>query len=101
MGSHPSMADLERIATLNRVETREPNWYGNNTVFSYEEEVEKEKLEFTSGIKRFSRKEKHDKEPPTLQLNKKKKTTDTESSSSSSEAAGSTQDDLKYASQRL
>ena len=92
------MADLEKAAVLNRVETREPNWYGNNTLFSYEEEVEKEKLEFTSGIKRLSKKTR---EPPTLQLHKKPKVKDTASSSSLSDTAASTQDDTKYASQRL
>ena len=91
------MADLDTSAVISRVETREPNWYGNNTLFSYEEEVEKEKDEFTSGIKRLSKK---GVEPPTLQLHKKVKAPSS-SSSSVSEATNSTQDDTKYETQRL
>ena len=96
MGSHPSISDLDTSAVIQRVETREPNWYGNNTLFSYEEEVERERDEFTTGIKRLSKK---GAEPPTLQLHKKVKAPSS-SSSSASEATASTQDDTKYT-QRL
>ena len=89
------MVELDKAEVLPRVETREPNWYGNNTMFSYEEEVQKERSEFTRGLKTLSKK---NSEPPTLQLKKKVKAT---SSSSSSSATGSTQDDTKYETQRL
>ena len=91
------MSDLDTASVIKRVETREPNWYGNNTLFSYEEEVEKERSEFATGIKKLSKK---GAEPPTLQLHKKVKGPSS-SSSSASEATASTQDDTKYETQRL
>jgi len=51
-GSHPSSVDLQR-------QQSEPNWYGN-TVFNYEEEVEKEKSEFTKDVINMSQKRKND-----------------------------------------
>ncbi|XP_053379129.1 uncharacterized protein LOC123527151 [Mercenaria mercenaria] len=83
LGSHPSRADLEKAELDNQSNmTRnasEPNWYGNNIYYNYEDEVAKERSDFTRGLRQYSTKS----EPPTLQLHKKKKEALTDSSSSS------------------
>jgi hypothetical protein len=58
----------------------EPNWYGNNIFYNYEDEVAKERSDFTKGLRQYSTKS----EPPTLQLHKKKKKGPLSDSSSSS-----------------
>ena len=55
LGSHPSSADLADQSGLPR-NISEPNWYGNNAFYTYEEEVEKEKSEFTMGLRQYSTK---------------------------------------------
>lgn len=86
LGSHPSRADLEKAAIGSQANLgnlarnpSEPNWYGNNIYYNYEDEVAKERLEFTRGLRQYSTKS----EPPTLQLSKKKKEPMSGSSSSS------------------
>lgn len=54
LGSHPSSADLEQH-TMTRKQS-EPNWYGNNAFYNYEEEVEKEKSVFSKGLRQYSTK---------------------------------------------
>lgn len=84
LGSHPSRADLEKAELENQSNmTRnasEPNWYGNNIFYNYEDEVAKERSDFTKGLRQYSTKS----EPPTLQLHKKKKKGPLSDSSSSS-----------------
>lgn len=58
LGSHPSTVDLEKSA-LPRNKS-EPNWYGNNAFYNYDEEVEKEKNDFTRSLRQYSVKS----EPP-------------------------------------
>ncbi|XP_060075486.1 uncharacterized protein LOC132555152 [Ylistrum balloti] len=67
LGSHPSMTNLKdkEVSEIPRMESREPNWY-HNTVFNYEDEVQKEKYEFTHDIIAIDDKEKVN----SLQLNK-------------------------------
>lgn len=82
-GSHPSRADLQKAALGSSANLprnpSEPNWYGNNIYYDYEDEVAKERLEFTRGLRQYSTKS----EPPTLQLSKKRKDQMSDSSSSS------------------
>ena len=52
LGSHQSTEDLTKEKPngfLKTVESREPDWY-TNTVFNYEDEVVKEKSQFTKDI---------------------------------------------------
>ncbi|KAL4221572.1 hypothetical protein ACF0H5_019829 [Mactra antiquata] len=84
LGSHPSRADLENIEEEKRANSMsrkpsEPNWYGNNYFYTYDEEVAKERSDFTTDLKHYTEPAK----PPTLQLTKKVKEPLSEKSSSS------------------
>ncbi|WAR14529.1 hypothetical protein MAR_004634 [Mya arenaria] len=93
LGSHPSTVDLrgaESQASL-RYNKSEPDWYGNNA-YSYEEEVEQGKRDFTRGLRQISNPPgSPTTEPPTLQLNKKQHLNETLSDRSSSSGIGSTE----------
>ena len=60
-------------------ESSEPNWYGNNVYYNYEDEMEHGRSDFAAGIRQYSTKS----EPPTLQLTKKPKAPLSDKSSSS------------------
>ncbi|OWF46742.1 uncharacterized protein LOC110455261 [Mizuhopecten yessoensis] len=68
LGSHPSTANLntDEVLGIPPKDSSEPNWY-NNTVFNYEDEVRREKSEFTHDIIAIGDRDKVD----SLQLNKK------------------------------
>lgn len=64
LGSHPgSSPDLKMIVSESvedipgmRRNPTEPNWYGENTILSYEQEVKTEKAAFTKEIKQLEKK---------------------------------------------